>query len=76
MKHYTDKELAALLPTWPLERRIEEVIRKYVGGAMSTYYDGETNASEADAKIAAYLLRKLKPWLGEAVEGPSPEPKG
>lgn len=62
MKHYTDKQLAELLPTLPLEQRIEEVIRKYVGGAMSVY-NGENSAEVADAQIAKYLLRKLKPWL-------------
>ena len=59
----TDKELAAALPTLSLEERIETVIRKYVGGAVSTYFDGETDARTAHARIAGYLMRKLRPWL-------------
>lgn len=44
-------------------QRIEAVIRKYVGGAMSSAYNGENTTLEADHEIAAYLLRKLKPWV-------------
>lgn len=71
----TDKDLAALLPTLPLAQRIEAVIRKYVGGAVSKEYDGDTSANVADARIAAYLLRKMRPWLPkESASGPLPAP--
>jgi len=66
----TDVELAQLLPTLDLEQRIATVIAKYVGGAVSRHHDGETEAPTADARIAAYLLRKMKPWLLQAQSDP------
>jgi hypothetical protein len=59
----TDKELAVLLPTLPLERRIEAVIAKYVSGASSVAYNGENSGDVASAIIARQLLVKLRPWL-------------
>lgn len=59
----TDKELAKLLPTLPLEKRLEAIIAKYVGGAMSSHYDGDTPGPEADRRIAKSLMAKIKPWL-------------
>ena len=59
----TDKELAAVAPTLSLEQLIETVIAKYLGGAVSSHYDGETPSPVADQRIAAYLVRKMRPWL-------------
>src|SRR4051812_19027068 len=67
----TDKELAQILPTLPLEERIEAVLRKYVGGAVSGAYDGETPGPTADARIAHYLMGKLRPWLKAPAVPPS-----
>lgn len=65
-RHPTDKELAAALPALSVEARIEAIIAKYVGGAMSRHYDGQTDGVTAERRIAAELMRKIKPWLGEA----------
>lgn len=59
----TDKELAVLLPALTLEHRIERIIEKYIGGAVSAAYDGERTDAEASRHIAAYLTRKIRPWL-------------
>lgn len=65
----TDVQLATILPTLTVEQRIEAVIRKYVGGATSAHYDGETPSPMADARIAAYLMRKLRPWIRQPAKG-------
>lgn len=62
-RHPTDKELDALLPTLSLRDRIEAILAKYVGGAMSRHYDGKTNGLKADRQIAEELTRKIARWL-------------
>lgn len=58
--NYTDKQLMDLLPTLPFDQQIEQVIRKYVGGAMSHAMNGEHSAAESDAMIARALVGRLK----------------
>jgi hypothetical protein len=62
-RHPTDKELEAALPAMTLPDRIEAIISKYVGGAMSRHYDGQTDALTAERRIAAELMRRISRWL-------------
>lgn len=65
-RYPTDKELLLLLPRLPLEQRIEVVIRKYIGGTVSSAHNGENTSAEADRLIARRLLHLLRPWLAIA----------
>jgi hypothetical protein len=71
----TDTQLEAVLPTLSAFERVEVLLAKYVGGAVSRAYDGATSAPQADAQIGYHLARKMRPWLFAALSPPDAAPQ-